>query len=71
MVRAMPDHGDAREALRCRHCSHYPCAHAQAQLEHQHLRILNQELLLKYGDKAWRAQVRCALGDRGWVVRRR
>ncbi|KAG2423515.1 hypothetical protein HXX76_015263 [Chlamydomonas incerta] len=28
-----------------------------AQLEHQHLRILNQELLLKYGDKAWRAQV--------------
>ncbi|KAG2431352.1 hypothetical protein HYH02_013342 [Chlamydomonas schloesseri] len=30
---------------------------AGAQLEHQHLRILNQELLLKYGDKAWRAQV--------------
>ncbi|KAG2483169.1 hypothetical protein HYH03_017961 [Edaphochlamys debaryana] len=30
---------------------------AHAQLEHQHLRILNQELLLKHGDKAWRAQV--------------
>ncbi|GLI68509.1 hypothetical protein VaNZ11_012953, partial [Volvox africanus] len=30
---------------------------AHSQLEHQHLRILNQELLLKHGDKAWRAQV--------------
>ncbi|KXZ41177.1 hypothetical protein GPECTOR_684g823 [Gonium pectorale] len=30
---------------------------AVSQLEHQHLRILNQELLLKHGDKAWRAQV--------------
>ncbi|GLC36044.1 hypothetical protein PLESTB_000531900 [Pleodorina starrii] len=30
---------------------------AHSQLEHQHLRILNQELLLKHGDKSWRAQV--------------
>jgi pre-mRNA-splicing factor SPF27 len=28
---------------------------ANSQLEHQHLRILNQELLLKHGDKVWRA----------------
>ena len=39
---------------------------AAAQLEHQHLRILNQELLLKYGDKAWRAQV--GLGKGGGVA---
>eukprot|EP00798_Chlamydomonas_sp_ICE-L_P014476 gene14476-20500_t len=29
---------------------------AGSQLEHQHLRILNLELMLKYGDKVWRAQ---------------
>eukprot|EP00200_Dunaliella_tertiolecta_P003457 CAMPEP_0202339624 /NCGR_PEP_ID=MMETSP1126-20121109/1407_1 /ASSEMBLY_ACC=CAM_ASM_000457 /TAXON_ID=3047 /ORGANISM="Dunaliella tertiolecta, Strain CCMP1320" /LENGTH=305 /DNA_ID=CAMNT_0048930203 /DNA_START=757 /DNA_END=1674 /DNA_ORIENTATION=+ len=29
---------------------------AHAQLEHQYLRILNLDLLLKYGDKTWRAQ---------------
>lgn len=29
---------------------------ASAQLEHQYLRILNLELMLKYGDKVWRAQ---------------
>lgn len=29
---------------------------ANSQLEHQYLRILNQELLLKHGDKVWRAQ---------------
>jgi pre-mRNA-splicing factor SPF27 len=29
---------------------------ANSQLEHQHLRIMNLELLLKNGDKVWRAQ---------------
>lgn len=29
---------------------------ANAQLEHQLLRIVNFEMLLKHGDKAWRAQ---------------
>lgn len=29
---------------------------ANSQLEHQLLRIVNHELLLKHGDKAWRAQ---------------
>jgi pre-mRNA-splicing factor SPF27 len=30
---------------------------AHSQLEHQHLRVLNQELMLKHGDKVWRVQV--------------
>jgi pre-mRNA-splicing factor SPF27 len=31
---------------------------AQAQLEHQHNRVQNLELMLKYGPNTWRAQVR-------------
>jgi hypothetical protein len=40
-------------------------ANAQAQLEHQANRIMNLELLLKFGANSWRAQVGGVRS--GWV----